>query len=44
MAPTEARRFRLTGDMELDLCYDASGVIVKFTFLDDAGPVEFTLR
>jgi len=30
--------------MELDLRYDAGGVIVKFTFLDDGEPVEFTLR
>ncbi len=27
-----------------ELRYDASGVIVKFTTIDDAEPVEFALR
>ncbi len=40
----KARRFKVSGDMELDLWYDAKGVIVKFTYIDDGEPVEFTLR
>ena len=40
----KARRFLVTGDMELDLWYDASGVIVKFTYVDDGEPVEFILQ
>ena len=40
----KARRLEVTGDMELELWYDASGVIVKFTYVDDGEPVEFTLR
>lgn len=40
----KVRRFKVTGDLELDLWYDASGVIVKFTCVDDGEPVEFTLR
>ncbi len=30
--------------MERDLWYDASGVIVKFTYVDDGEPVEFILQ
>lgn len=40
----KARRFKVTGDMELELWYDAGGVIVKFSYVDDGEPVEFTLR
>ncbi len=40
----KARRFEVTGDKEPDLWYDASGVIVKFTYVDDGEPVEFTLQ
>jgi len=40
----KTRRFKVTGDMELDLWYDANGVIVKFTYIDDGEPVEFILR
>lgn len=41
----EASRYRIDGELQLDLWYDANGVWVKLEFLDETGtPIEYVLR
>ncbi|MCZ6847496.1 MAG: DUF6134 family protein [Alphaproteobacteria bacterium] len=40
----KARRFKVTGDMDLDLWYDENDVMVRFTYAADGENVMFTLQ
>jgi len=40
----KARRFKVTGDMDLDLWYDENDVMVRFTYADGGDNVVFTLQ
>lgn len=40
----EARRFRVTGELDLELWYDENDVMVRFTYADGGENVVFTLR
>ncbi len=40
----KARRFKVTGDLDLDLWYDENDVVVRFTYADDGENVIFTLQ
>ena len=40
----KARRFKITGDMELELWYDRNDVAVKFTYASGGDTIVFTLQ
>src|SRR5690606_20033072 len=42
--PVTARRYAVTGDLQRDLWFDASGKLLQFAFKNDGALVTFTLR
>ncbi len=43
-AMVKARRYAVTGDLQRDLWFDASGKLLQFAFKNDGALVTFTLQ